>query len=513
MIIPLNIVTTYPVRWGKYEILRDYVQNFYDSVDHKVWSKKFQYAYDENARQLRMWVDKVTFHYEWLMHIGASTKTGHSGSNAGYFGEGFKIASLCAFRDYHWQISMSSGKWTLRVITQKHTIDGTSVTMLAYDIAAASKQKDRSILCLTGISPYDYQMFRETLLSFYYPDNPFMGKKLWEGYEGAVYERTNKAYLDALPVTAEYGTKGLVYCGYQLLGTCPFRLVVCLHHYKKEDRERKALYTFQVIDVFQAIAYHITPSGALYLLESMRRYWNSYPHRHIDIHSWSGVIDSLIQKVASSQNIKNKFYKRHPNLLCVFPPRTIAERNRRAQARSWLATQSGKYLLVKGSFQAIGYGTLEEECGQNGGFVLDDKIKDPTYKKCVEILEMTVKKIFKGIFLLDDWPECRMILNEKAAYQGMATVFKKSTPLLNAKGRYIRYDIGVVYLKKSLFCQAGYYDALATYVHEMCHMFGGDKSDTFSCGLTDAIEFLLRNHVLVEAGWKKWKEVAPQREE
>lgn len=35
MIIPLNIVTTYPVHWNKYEILRDFIQNFYDSVEYR----------------------------------------------------------------------------------------------------------------------------------------------------------------------------------------------------------------------------------------------------------------------------------------------------------------------------------------------------------------------------------------------------------------------------------------------------------------------------------------------
>lgn len=200
-------------------------------------------------------------------------------------------------------------------------------------------------------------------------------------------------------------------------------------------------------------------------------------------------------------------------MLCIFPPRTISERNKRSQARSWLDTQSSKYLLVKGSFQAIGYRTLEEECERNGGFVLDDKITDSSHKKCVEILEMTIKDIFKGIFILDEWPECRMILNEKAAYHGMATVFKKSKPILNVKGRYIRYDVGTIYLKKSIFCESGYYDALATYVHELCHMFGGDKSDSFSCGLTDAIEILLKNHSLVEQGRKKWEACTLQTNE
>lgn len=507
MIVPLNIVTSYPVHWGKYEILRDFIQNFYDSVKNTEWSKRFQYTYDEKSKQLTMSVKGITFNYEWLLHIGASTKTGNSADNAGYFGEGFKIASLCAFRDYHWKISMSSGNWILNVITQKHIIDDTAVMMLAYDVTRLDKKENKSVLCLSGISNSDYDLFQKTLLSFYYPDNPFMGKKLWEGAEGAVYERSSKSYVDGLPVTAEYGTRGLVYCGYQLLGTCPFRLVVCLHRYKKEDRERKALYTFQVIDVFQSIAYHVNSDGALYMLEAMKRYWNSYPQKRIDIHTWSGVVNALIYKVAHFEHTKNMFYERHPNLLCVLPVRTISERNKRAQARSWLNIQGNNYILVKDTFQEIGYKTLEEVCEQNGGFVLDDKINDEREKKYVEILEITVKEIFKGLFILDSWPEHRLILNDKAVYSGMATVFKKRTPILNIKGRYIRYDIGVIYLKKSVLCKSGYYDALATYVHEMCHMFGGDKSDAFSNGLTDAIEFMLKNHHLVDLGRQKWEDV------
>ena len=84
---------------------------------------------------------------------------------------------------------------------------------------------------------------------------------------------------------------------------------------------------------------------------------------------------------------------------------------------------------------------------------------------------------------------------------------EKSEPVLNIKGRYIRYDVGVIYLKNSVFCKDGYYDALSTYVHEMCHMFGGDKSDAFSNGLTDAIEILLKNHNLIEQGRKNWESI------
>lgn len=81
-----------------------------------------------------MWVDDINFSYEWLLHIGASTKTSNSFHNAGYFGEGFKIASLCAVRDHDWQVKMSSGDWKLDVISIKQKIDNSQVDMLAYDI-------------------------------------------------------------------------------------------------------------------------------------------------------------------------------------------------------------------------------------------------------------------------------------------------------------------------------------------------------------------------------------------
>lgn len=67
--VPLNLVMTYPVYWSRYQVLRDYVQNFYDSVGYKEWNKRFCYTYSDSL--LTMWIDEVSFNYEWLMHIGA----------------------------------------------------------------------------------------------------------------------------------------------------------------------------------------------------------------------------------------------------------------------------------------------------------------------------------------------------------------------------------------------------------------------------------------------------------
>ncbi|MFI3238658.1 MAG: hypothetical protein R3Y47_11665, partial [Lachnospiraceae bacterium] len=87
MIVPLNIVMTYPVYWNRYSVLRDFIQNFYDSTDREHFADVFEYQYDDKKQLLKMWIDGITFNYEWLLHIGASTKTSNSADNAGYFGE------------------------------------------------------------------------------------------------------------------------------------------------------------------------------------------------------------------------------------------------------------------------------------------------------------------------------------------------------------------------------------------------------------------------------------------
>ena len=137
--IPLNIVMTYPVYWGRYKVFRDFIQNFFDSVGIHEWKERFNYSY--NDEKLSMWVENVVFSYEWLLHIGASTKREDiNHRHAGYFGEGFKIASLCAFRDFKWDVCMSSGDWSLKVTKLQKEIDGTNVDMLAYDVMP--KRKD-----------------------------------------------------------------------------------------------------------------------------------------------------------------------------------------------------------------------------------------------------------------------------------------------------------------------------------------------------------------------------------
>lgn len=503
-IVPLNIVMTYPVHWNKYKVFRDFQQNFYDAVGYEKWKDCFKYDYHDKL--LQMWTDGVVFSYEWLMHIGASTKTESSINSAGYYGEGFKIASLCAVRDFGWQVEMSSARWNLEVIRISQMIDDRNVDMMAYKIHN-TEYIEKSVLKLFPIEPNEMALFEEVILSFYYYGNPLLGEKLWEGQEGAVYLCNKDAYAASLPYTDDFKRQGAVFCSYQLLGSNPFGLVVCHHRFKRDDRDRKALYSFNIVDVFESISRYISPDGAFRMLEKMRRYWNSVPKKRFDIHSWRNTIYNLIRKISSSTEIADKFRKKYPNLLCLSPVFSIRDRNRRGQARTWLALQEGKYLLVQSDFGRLGYPTLEEICEQNGGFVRNDK-PDEKENQCFALLEEFVREVFPEFFPFDEgFPERRIIQNKRASYHGMATLFKKKKVSVNKQGITIRYDVSEIYLKRIIFREEKFYDALSTYIHEFCHCFGGDSSNSFSLGLTRAMEILLSRYKLVEQYKEKWEQL------
>lgn len=97
----------------------------------------------------------------------------------------------------------------------------------------------------------NYQVIRDFVQNFY----DSVGYDEWK--EKFRYEyKNNTAHL---PCVYDYGRKGEVFCAYQILGINPFDLVVCLHQYKKNDRERKTLYRSEVIDVFEDVARLIDP--------------------------------------------------------------------------------------------------------------------------------------------------------------------------------------------------------------------------------------------------------------
>ncbi len=148
-----------------------------------------------------------------LLHIGASTKQEDEQGYAGYFGEGFKIAALCAIRDYGWTVRMSSRDWHLQVIRTDLQVDGHKLPSLGYRIGCNKQPANETLL---RISPFsDEELLECVVLSFYSPANPLLGSKIYESAEAAIYLRSTMSKPYAFPQTFSNEGLSILFAGDQ----------------------------------------------------------------------------------------------------------------------------------------------------------------------------------------------------------------------------------------------------------------------------------------------------------
>ena len=195
-LIRLGIALDYPVQWKFERVLRDLIQNFYDSIGPDRFGEAFHYSYDcdQSGRYLvKMETEGRPFHYEWLLYIGGSTKTDSPGTYIGKYGEGFKICMLCLLQMGIKDIEMHSRDWILRPCTYEEIIDDTSVSMLGYKLAYC-RDDNVTRLSIKGIHCSYYYILNEALLHFFYPGNRLFGEKLGEGICRRLKYKSGNAY-------------------------------------------------------------------------------------------------------------------------------------------------------------------------------------------------------------------------------------------------------------------------------------------------------------------------------
>jgi len=490
--IPLNLVYDYPVRWSKYKVLRDLIQNFFDSIPRAEWHRRFGHRLV--GERLTLTSQGVDFSYDWLIPIGASTKRDGDGLYAGYFGEGFKIAALCAVRDHGWQIEVRSRDWRLAVVSDTLKVDGRELQSLAYDIAHSPHQSADTVLT---IAPFrDAAILESALLSFFYPANPLLGAEIWSGRSGAVYSRSQRPKPDYFPTTYDSPGAGIVFAGFQALGSFPHPLVFCLHDYRSSDRERNDFYMMDVVKTIQRVVADLPPAAAVLVLEALSRRWYEHPHKKYDFDCWTAIIRTLAHRVAESPDERACWRERFPDLLVAAPVKRsdLPRYNRRRQALAWARIAPRRYRLVQDGFLALGYPTLEAVCEAYDGFAIP---RAPTGAEPsrIAILESLAQTLLGDLIEQVGLPPCRVIGNVFAAWQGMTTCIPRDGARDSWRGMTVRYRLPYVAVDETLLQPGRLGPALSTYLHELAHMFGGDSSVAFGHALSEML-----SRVIVHAG-------------
>ena len=495
-IVPLNLMLSYPVKWKKQQVLRDIVQNFYDDIGANDFSKKFKKVYinDNSGGKIVLSAVSDGFNYEWLLHIGASTKQVDVGKYAGFFGEGFKIASLCALRDYSWKIKMRAREWSVEVCVMDTDIDGKVLKQLAYTIEEGLDFSPETILTIDHFSEEDAALLDSVVLGFYYPENPLFGKLIFKNEYAAIYERSNIQKPEKFAFSFDLNGDGIIFVGFQARGEFVKPLIICNHRFKTPDRERNNIFKGTVLDVLIDIVDLIDDKTSCYLLKQLEKFWYDYPDKEDDMKSWYPVIRKLVRKLTyhfSDSYIVDEFIKSHPNLVVCERPTSTHTRNQKTQALVWMKNNLPESKLVQDSFQMLGYKTIVDLCKDAGGFNITREANDRE-RQILDILQKAAQDIFDGFII--DFPKCLVIENDSSVYSGKAHIIKSKKLLFNNRGLKIKYTLPYIEIKKSLLIKSSFKEAFSTYCHELCHCFGGDASITFSRALTYAITFIMESN-------------------
>ncbi|MFH0726375.1 MAG: hypothetical protein V2B19_08520 [Pseudomonadota bacterium] len=498
---PVNLIYGYPVCWSKFKVLRDFIQNFYDAVPKSEWGYRFRYKIEGDA--LFLTATDVGFSYDWLIPIGASTKREGDGSYAGYFGEGFKVASLCAIRDHGWEVEIRSRDWALAVTTTELKIDGCDLKSLAYNIWRRKDPLPDTVMC---ISPFtDGALLNTVLLSFYYPDNPLFGEKIWESPGAAVYFRSTESKPINYPCTYDDPGPGIIFAGYQALGSFQYPLIFCLHHFRFNDRERNSFFRMDVVRVIGQIASRLSPEASATVLRVVKSRWYDRPRKKYDFDSWHSIIAALTRNIAVSHHHKCVWRDQYPDLLVARQVKRsdLFHYNRRRQALDWAKSSERRFRLVQEAFLAIGYPTLEEACEQHDGFSITRFPRGLEVQR-IQILERLVSLLLPKLLRQIEPLPCKVIQSERSAWQGMTECIPINDCVPSFRGLSIRYRLPYIALKESLLYSNNFGNALSTYLHELAHMFGGERSASFSRALSELMAITLSESRLIATCEEQW---------
>lgn len=493
--IKLNITMSYPVYWSKGKVLRDFIQNFYDAVGPEVFSQKFSWKMRD--RQLEMRADTV-FGKEWLYYFGTSTKRNREKSYAGRFGEGFKIAALIAYRDYHWGVTMISGEWVLKVTHIPGKIDTELVDFLAYELSERPFEEN-SILLLDGVKLEDKEEMEREIENFFFKDNPRFGACIMERERYAIYHLRGKQ-KGKMP--------GFVYAAYQLRGNLPVPLILCDHQYcpDEDDRDREFLYDTDTADMLYEAIKMANGMEALTLLELCKRYWFPVVLNRMN-RIWKLIIYKLTDLVSRQEEARNLFYERYGKVLLAEVPCLISQ-ERKKIARLWYRQSKyyAKTCIVDTCFERLGIRSVVDLCEEEHGFITE---RSPNKKESayLQILERAASQMFFALLCYDSYPDCKILVYENIPCKALISVLPMDEVKVNSVGMRVIYRTRELRLQKKLFQPDQFAQALPAYIHELFHQFGGDCSINFHKGMLMMNRRILDNRELLERLETEWRSI------
>lgn len=501
--IKLNLIMTYPIRWSIEHIMQDYVQNFYDALGAEKFSEDFVYMYDEERRELRM-EGKKGFHIEWLQYIGVSDKHDSSRYTAGKFGEGFKIASLCAYRDCEMNIHMESQDWVLNVVKIPGRIDDRDVEFLGYDIEERA-YKDNAVLLLGNVNEKAYQKFLKAVNRFFYPENPIFGECIISTDDYAIYR------INPSEFAGEYRVNGKVFAQMQERAEISgIPIAFCNHRYEsdiEDDRDRERFRYHDIENAVDGVVSKLEGEELRDVFMAFQPYWQGRVKRDTSGPDWSRLIRKMIWKICGDDVIAKKVKMDLEGKYLTDIPYYIIkhDQNKYRTAVEWFRTSAfhEKYKILPYYFSDLNILSIYDLCESCGGFHIINE-PDELQQRRIQILEKMAWDIFSDLFVYDKLPKCRVIVNKGTPHEGFATTYRADVPIRSKVGLKVVSNIKEINLRKELFYQDAFPEAMVVYMHEILHQFGGDASRQFRIAILAMDYRIMTDSGKLEIYEKRW---------
>lgn len=491
-IVQLNILTAYPVKWDRQQMITDFVQNFYDSLGSERFETGFYYELRSGVLSMSA---GIGFEKEWLYYMGASSKPVDNGKFAGGFGEGFKIAALVAIRDFNLDVSMESRNWSIHVSTKPGQIDGQSVEFLAYEVSERP-YLENAVLNIRNADESLLEMTGKAVNQFYYAGNKYFGNCLFEDGPYAVYETVGN-------------NTGALYTSCQYRAKLGVPLIICNNSYvpEEDDRDRRSLSAYDARMSIQQVMRIIPPETALIILEKLKSVWHRTRQNRYQSINWQNSLEFLIYRISCCEETNRQFMEKYGNSLIIPYERHYSPSDQRI-AHAWFQMNNlkSKYRLVSYVFRIIGIKTVCQLCDEMGGFITE---RTPNQQEAalISVLKEAVREALPELIGTENWPECYILTNEKAPASGYA-VLEKSCPIKAGNRNFTVVAItNKIAVQCSLLNANCFAEAFVTYSHELLHRYGGDSSIQFHNVIVRMDELILEHAGILVECEKKWREI------
>jgi hypothetical protein len=481
--VDIHVSEHWGVHWDERETVRDFLQNFYDA---------------NNTNEIKIKIDKKTvqisapaqFNYNELLYM--RTTKANNPDAIGQYGEGFKASLLNAMRNWDCNVEMYVGNRKLRFYFKDKEFGETSSRIIMCEVSEIYPVQGTRLV-VKNCSSRLITEFQFGLKHFYYKQNPLLGNCIINDcYDDIqIYESTEKN------------------CGYLFYGklirsklNLPM-VIVCNKKYKriddkiKFDRDRKAFTQDVKESLLKYIFLTLKDIEIDNLLLHVKDFWIKGDNEL-----------AIIAETRWTNRWDGDIY-----LNKIFPDNYYAK-------ESYLRISDKDNQLINPLIQNVAdeYRKANYNCCPR--YMSRFGMKTPDYIAKQRKIEK--QKNISHLYSRD------LTFWEKQGVNLLADFIKNLSPDLFKTYKNAVYSIGendeVIgelkikrdYTKQHIFLNKIFFtfpfsDALAIFLHEWAHLYGGDGGRSFSDALTGFISLILKNEKALEelkTYADLWKEIS-----